>query len=406
MIAHVALCFALSGCAIGSRALDRSYGPYYESVRHADEEELLRNLVHMRYDESPSSLNVTSIASQYELSGQAEARPFFVSPNPSNSNIIFRTFTAILPDVLVEGAVRPTISLVPGNDGESTKQFLTPITAEYLAFLIQTGWPPAPLLRLWTERMNGVPNSGTSPGCTDTDPGRFERVMELLKSVSERELLSIRPEESLVEVSGPLPAGTATAAVAVDAAKAGLEMQPRADGKTWAVVRRERHLTVMVTPGTERDPELAELEELLNMVPGRSQYKLVVAPGRVPDPLHHPGPPSTELRITSRSTAQVFLYLANGVEVPAEHLTAGIVAPSHGDGLAATGGLFAVHTCKGCKPPRNAYLAVKCRGWWYYIDCQDAQSKSTFALILQLQRLDLRRRPPGGGPLLTLPAGR
>jgi hypothetical protein len=71
-----------------------------------------------------------------------------------------------------------------------------------------------------------------------------------------------------------------------------------------------------------------------------------------------------------------------------------------------TGGLFTVHIAAGHKPPSRAYVAVKYRGWWYYLDDQDAQSKATFALMLQVSRLDLRRLPPGGGPLLTLPAGR
>src|SRR5689334_13978866 len=53
---------AMGGCAFGPRALERSYGPYYESVRHAEEEELLRNLVHIRYNETPSALGVSSIA--------------------------------------------------------------------------------------------------------------------------------------------------------------------------------------------------------------------------------------------------------------------------------------------------------------------------------------------------------
>ena len=34
-------------------------------------------------------------------------------PNPSNSNIVFRTFTSILPDLSASGANRPTITLVP-----------------------------------------------------------------------------------------------------------------------------------------------------------------------------------------------------------------------------------------------------------------------------------------------------
>jgi hypothetical protein len=398
------------GCAFGPRMVERNYGPYYESIRHVDEEELLRNLVHIRYNESPCALSVSSIAAQYEISGQAEARPFFIAPNPSNSNIIFRTFTAILPDISAMGANRPTITFVPGDDGEVIRRFLTPITAENLTFIIEAGGRLSAILRLWAERLNGVPNDDPTnrSGCESAgNAERFQRVLDLLQSVSDRDLAAVRPHEFVTEVSGPLPAESATAATAVQAAKDGFEVRPRADGKTWAVVRRERRLVVQVTPGAEQDPELLEVEELLNLIPGRGRYDLVVAPGRVADPLLHPMPPSAELQVTPRSTAQVYLYLSQGVCVPPEHIAAGLVSPTSGAaGHQMTGGLFAVCSATGCKPPRNAYVAVKYRGWWYYIDEHDARSKETFSLILQLSRLDLRRRPPGGGPLLTLPAGR
>src|SRR5262249_34518473 len=52
-----ALVLTVGGCSFGPRVLERSYGPYYESVRHVDEEELLRNLVHIRYHETPGSLS-------------------------------------------------------------------------------------------------------------------------------------------------------------------------------------------------------------------------------------------------------------------------------------------------------------------------------------------------------------
>ena len=55
------------GCAFGPRVLEHTHGKYYESVRLVNEEELLRNLIHMRYNEFPLALNVSSIAAQYEL---------------------------------------------------------------------------------------------------------------------------------------------------------------------------------------------------------------------------------------------------------------------------------------------------------------------------------------------------
>src|SRR4051794_3291561 len=87
------LTLAAGGCAFGPKALERTHGRYNESVRRVDEEQLLRNIVRLRYTESPLNLNVASIAAQYELSGQAEARPFFGTPNPSGD--VFRTFPMV-----------------------------------------------------------------------------------------------------------------------------------------------------------------------------------------------------------------------------------------------------------------------------------------------------------------------
>jgi hypothetical protein len=154
-----------------------------------------------------------------------------------------------------------------------------------------------------------------------------------------------------------------------------------------------------------------EMTRLLNLRPGQLDYDVVVAPGVVPDPLLYPRPPSTELRISPRSTSQVFFYLSNGVEVPCEHLESGLVRPTSDaegrpmDGRELTRGLFEVHSCKGHKPPPTAYVAVKNRGYWYYIDDRDQASKSTLALVLQLSRLDFGNQK-AAGPLLTLPVGR
>ena len=69
-----------------------------------------------------------------------------------------------------------------------------------------------------------------------------------------------------------------------------------------------------------------------------------------------------------------------------------------------TRGLFEVHACKGHKPPPTAYVAIKNRGYWYYIDDRDQASKSTLTLVLQLSRLDFGTQK-ATGPILTLPVG-
>ncbi|MBV8488324.1 MAG: hypothetical protein JO161_08595, partial [Planctomycetaceae bacterium] len=384
-----------SGCALGPKALEKTHGRYQDAVRHVDEEQLLRNLVQLRYGGTPVHLDVSSIASQYELAGSAEARPFFLAPNPSG--MIFKNFTSILPDLSVSGANRPTITLIPANSSEAVRRFLTPIPPETLAFLSETSWPVSVILRLWVERLNGVPNAVTASGPSRgviSDFERFRRVADLIQFAEDHEFISVRTEARQVAVGGPVPAQTVTAAAVLDAAKAGMEYRPSDDGRSWILVRKENKLLFRINPPAIGAPELDELIDILNLTPGELTHDIVVAPGNVPDPMLYPRPPSSDLRITPRSTSQVFFYLSNGVEVPCEHLEAGIVHPTtdaHGrplDGRELTRGLFEVHACKGHKPPPTAFLAVKNRGYWFYIDDRDQASKSTLSLVIQLSRLD------------------
>jgi hypothetical protein len=408
-------CLGLTGggCAFGPRVLEKTHGRYNEAVRRVDEEQLLRNVVRMRYNETPLELNVSSIAAQYELDGGAEARPFFQTPNPAGT--LFHPFSRILPDVSVSGANRPTITLVPADNGDAVQRFLTPISLDILVFLVQTNWPVSTVSRLWVDRVNGVPNAASASGpprrCQLPDFARFRRVAEILQLAREQKLATIVPEEQFADVGGPLPASAVTASAMVEAAKNGMEYRPRGEGSTWGLARKEKRLVLEVVPEAAGRPELNELAMLLNLQPGRRRYEITVAPGIVPDPLLFPNPPRDTLEISTRSTTQVFYFLANGVEVPAEHLAEGVAAAPVGpdgalfDSRAVTDGLFAVHACAGHKPPRTAYVAVKHRGYWYYIDDRDQASKATLALVLQVSRLDFGRLQPAA-PFLSLPIGR
>jgi hypothetical protein len=177
------------------------------------------------------------------------------------------------------------------------------------------------------------------------------------------------------------------------------------------LLKKEDRLVFRINPVNIDSPEMVELTGLLNLVPSLPQYDVVVAPGVVLDPLRYPRPPSVELRIMPRSTSQVMYYLANGVEAPPEHLACGFARPvvdpegRAGDPRELTGGLFEVHVCQGHKPPPNAYVAVKYRDRWYYIDDRDHATKATLTLMLQLSRLDFGAEKPSG-PFLTLPIGR
>src|SRR5262249_29813915 len=92
--------FALlaGGCAFGPRPLECSQRPCHEAVKQVTEEELLLNLVRLRYNDDFVHLDMSSIAAQYELDAAAEARPFYGFA----SSIGLSFFRAVvLPDAAV-----------------------------------------------------------------------------------------------------------------------------------------------------------------------------------------------------------------------------------------------------------------------------------------------------------------
>ena len=251
------------GCSLGPKMIEHTHARYNASIGRVYEEQLLQNLIHVRYGETPFRLNVSSIAAQYELTGSAEARPFFVAPNPSNSNIVFRTFTKILPDVAVSGANRPTITFIPSSS-DAVRRFLTPISAETLAFLASSSWPVSTVLRLYAERLNGVPNAPSASGPQREfapDFARFQRVAHLLQIAQDTELIAIGTRESHTQVGGPFASAAVTPTAAVDAAKDNMEYRRRADG-SWILIRKGHKLVLDVNPAAVDHPVIRELERL------------------------------------------------------------------------------------------------------------------------------------------------
>ena len=80
-----------TGCTpYGPYALDQTRLQYNEVIKRTTEEQLLLNIVRLRYTDTPSSLAVSAIAAQFERSYSLQLTPFFVAGNEAS-------FTAVLP---------------------------------------------------------------------------------------------------------------------------------------------------------------------------------------------------------------------------------------------------------------------------------------------------------------------
>jgi len=68
VLGFVVACALATGCSvIGPRSLQQSRMQYNEVVKTTSEEELLLNIVRLRYTDTPSSMQVSNIAAQFEL---------------------------------------------------------------------------------------------------------------------------------------------------------------------------------------------------------------------------------------------------------------------------------------------------------------------------------------------------
>src|SRR6185436_1565911 len=103
---------------------------YNEVVKTTTEEQLLLNIVRLRYTDTPSSLAVSAIAAQFERTQSVGLIPFFSSAGAD----INRSYTTVLPQVQVQGSDRPTFTLTPLDDQEFTRKLFTPLPLDGVVY--------------------------------------------------------------------------------------------------------------------------------------------------------------------------------------------------------------------------------------------------------------------------------
>src|SRR5713101_3297961 len=222
-LATIVVSVLIAGCStFGPSALQESRLRYNEVVKTTTEEQLLLNIVRLRYTDTPSSLAVSAIAAQFETAKTFQLTPFFVASGAE----LAKSYAAVLPQLGIAGADRPTFSLTPLDDQEFTRKFFTPLPLDGLIYLAKTTWPIATVFRLYLENLNWVPNAETASGPTPKSAPTFEefrRGVVALQTLQDRGQIVFGAEERREAQGSPLPAASVTARDMVEAAKNGYE---------------------------------------------------------------------------------------------------------------------------------------------------------------------------------------
>ena len=164
-----------AGCSvIGPRSLKQSRLQYNEVVKVTSEEEMLLNIVRLRYVDTPSSLQISNIAAQFELLNSLQLTPFFVASGAEPN----RSYTSVLPQLSIGGADRPTFSLTPLDESEFARKLFTPLSLDGVIYLVKTTWPISTVFRLYLENLNWVPNAQLASGPTPRVAPEYARFLE------------------------------------------------------------------------------------------------------------------------------------------------------------------------------------------------------------------------------------
>ncbi len=360
----VSLMFLIAGCAAqGARRIPADRFDYNAAIAKSTREQMLLNIVRSRYLEVPVFLTVSSVLTQYEydrsvgLGGVLESGSDAIDALSGETNLRF--------------SERPTITYLPVEGQEFSAHLLAEIPSELIFAAAQSGWPIDIFMRIGIQRIGALENMsfGEIPATGFKDAQklfaseleklrRFERMIELIFTLSDREVIEV------------------------------IHLEENEKSGNYLIIADE-------VPEDLRSA-LGELRQLIGLTHG-NRYRITHRVTNIKD---------DEIPIQTYSIMAMMEFMARGVEVPVEHLEEGRVVDyglQNSDGELMKGLIpFKMRSSKD--RPQNAFAAVRFHDYWYYIEDNDITTKRALSLIMVLFRLQAPT-PAGAAPILTLPTG-
>lgn len=357
-----------AGCATSAPVtVRRDRFNFNEAGAESAKEQILLNIIRLRYGEPIYFVDIGSMLSHYSLSAGGHYSNYKSDLNVWNNPTLRAMYNMRGEPVPgshtwganLEYADSPTITYMPLTGEEFASRVMAPIPPTTIIYLSQSGWSIDRVLECCVQQINDVGNApihelaqGEVP-----DTSRFRKVANLLKRAQDAGHLRFGIEY-IAEQSGtylyfpPVPAGL--------------------------------------------DQQRKEIRELLGLPTEITGKARLTGNAVRSEP--------NEVAMQTRSLYAAMYALAQDISVPAEHIHNHQTAtrPSAEKQEGATQWLCIEHSRL---PQIDPFAQVFYNGYWFYIDKTDWSSKRTFALLTYLFSLQSTAKEQAA-PLLTVPAGR
>ncbi|HKN15300.1 MAG TPA: hypothetical protein VJX47_00045 [Candidatus Sulfotelmatobacter sp.] len=339
-----------TGCLypkIGPHSLPRDRAAYSSGLADSWKEQMLLNIVKLRYIDPPAFVDVSSITTGYSLTQTASAGAQVNTPAGTTQENL---------GVGASLGYTPTITYSPLTGSAFIQGLLTPLPPTMVFGAIQNGIPADLIMLTVVTSINGLKNQqATLNGITPADPD-FDRVRALIRKI---------------QISGAVRT----------------YVKPDPKGPATVVALRKADITPEILE------DIRELRRLLKLNPDAEEFSLIQAPVSTSD---------SEIAMMTRSVASVMQNMAADVEVPEEDLAKTRAFPGYEKDHVVSGTqMIRIHSSKQKSP--DAFVSVNYRNTWFWIDDSDLQSKQAFQQLMNLFTMaDTSPRAPA--PVITIPA--
>ena len=373
----------LTGCGrLGSEGVRQGRHPLSDAIRATSNEELLLSLVKLRYGNLPGFLDVISVNTQLQWQAGFGGQ-YQINAGGGGSGYIGPSLGY---------SETPTLSYKPLTGKIFMAQMLEPIDLRTLLLLLQCGWEWEKILRLTVHSMNGLDNAYSASRLTQNTVPRFRKFSRAARLFSEIQGTGVLQFSAIRGGEFPVKRWQVDPASIME----------------WSEIPQMNPIGLYVIDNEESETVRTQLNELKHMLKldrkgeDVNHFRLEASVSYIDD---------QTISVVTRSLWGILFYVSHAVQVPPEHLKAGLApAATLPDGRVfdwgeMTGDLITIRSSR--EPPKNAEIMVPYRDYWYYIADNDIQSKATFMLVTLLGTLQAGTGTnDSGGPVLTLPVGR
>ena len=139
----------VSGCAMQAEIIQQRHWDLNETIRETSNEQLLLNLVRLRFDETPYFLQVASITTNFSAAASVGATGTI--PQGSGNNVLGL-------NTGITYSESPTVTWSIPDSREFLGRFYAPVGADQLTLLAQSGFDLVEVLRIGVQKMNLLRN--------------------------------------------------------------------------------------------------------------------------------------------------------------------------------------------------------------------------------------------------------